>query len=441
MLDIRILRDEPDRVRADLRKRGRDEGVVDQVREQDRVWREGLKRMEALRAERNRAGKEVAEAKKAGRDASAVLARMQEVGEELARLESEVPAAERERDRLLRGIPNLMHPDVPVGKDDSENVELRAWGGKPTHAFPAVSHVDLLSSLDVADLERAARASGSRFFYLKNDLVLLGRALELFALRELAAKGFTAVEPPYMLRREALEGAIDLADFESVIYRVEAGAGAARGEAAELFLIATSEHPIAAMHMGEILESADLPLRYAGVSPCFRKEAGAHGKDTKGIFRVHQFSKVEQFVFCEPKDSWQVHEELVRNAEELYRKLGIPHRVVDICTGDLGSIAARKYDIEAWMPVQGAYREVVSCSNCTDFQARRYNTRSRANPGDPTEVVHTLNSTAVAVQRTLVAILENFQQEDGSVVVPEVLRPFAGVERIRPQAARTAVAA
>jgi seryl-tRNA synthetase len=439
MLDIRLLRETPDVVKADLRKRGRDGAVVDQVRALDQAWRDGLKRMEELRAERNRSGKLVAEAKKAGQDAAPVLARMAQVGDELKRLEAEVPAAEKQRDTLLRSIPNLMHPSVPVGKDDGENVEVRAWGGKPTHAFPAKSHVDLLESLDIADLERAARAAGARFAYLKGDLVLMGRALEMFALQRLAAKGFTAIEPPYMLRREAVEGAVDLADFESVIYKVEAGgAPETSGNKGEppLYLIATSEHPIAAFHMGELLSDAQLPLLYAGVSPCFRKEAGAHGKDTKGIFRVHQFSKVEMFVYCRPEDSWRIHEELVRNAEELFQALNIPHRVVNICTGDLGSIAAKKYDIEAWMPVQGAYREVVSCSNCTDFQARRYNTRSRKNPGDPTEFVHTLNSTAIAVQRTLVAILENFQQADGSVTIPEALRPYmGGRERILPKPA------
>ncbi|HUR63587.1 MAG TPA: serine--tRNA ligase [Candidatus Thermoplasmatota archaeon] len=431
MLDIRLLRETPDVVKADLRKRGREDGVVDQVRALDQAWRDGLKRMEELRAERNKSGKLIAEAKKAGQDAKPVLDRMAAVAEELKRLEAEVPAAEKQRDALLRSIPNLMHPSVPVGKDDSGNVEVRAWGGKPTHPFPAKSHVDLLESLDVADLERAARAAGARFAYLKGDLVLMGRALEMFALHRLAAKGFTAIEPPYMLRREAVEGAVDLADFESVIYKVEAEA-----KEPPLYLIATSEHPIAAYHMGEILEDAKLPLLYAGVSPCFRKEAGAHGKDTKGIFRVHQFSKVEMFAYCRPEQSWHLHEDLVRNAEALFRELGIPHRVVNICTGDLGSIAAKKYDIEAWMPVQGAYREVVSCSNCTDFQARRYNTRSRKSPGDPTEFVHTLNSTAIAVQRTLVAILENFQQADGSVVIPEALRPLmGGRERIVPKAA------
>jgi seryl-tRNA synthetase len=434
MLDIKLLRETPDVVRADLRKRGRDPAVVDQVLAKDAEWRDGLKRMEDLRAERNRSGKLIAEAKKAGQDAKPVLDRMAAVAAESKALEAAVPEAEKARDALLRSIPNLMHPTVPVGKDESENVEVRAWGGKPVHQFPAVSHVDLLSSLDVADLERAARAAGSRFYYAKGDLVLLGRALEFFALTRLAAKGFTAIEPPYMLRREAMEGAVDLADFESVIYKVEGGTPREDGKGQEppLYLIATSEHPIAALHMGEIVESSALPLKYAGVSPCFRKEAGAHGKDTKGIFRVHQFSKVEQFVFCKPEDSWAMHEQLIANAEELFRALEIPYRVVNICTGDLGNIAAKKYDIEAWMPVQGAYREVVSCSNCTDFQARRYNTRHRANPGDPTEIVHTLNSTAIAVQRTLVAILENFQQADGSVAIPKVLQPYVGKDKMAP---------
>ena len=431
MLDIKLVRETPDLVRADLRKRGRDAAVVDEVIGLDAAWRDGLKQMESLRAERNKSGKLIADAKKAGQDPKAVLDRMATVAADLKRLEADVPATEKKRDALLRTIPNLMHASVPVGKDDTENVEVRAWGGKPTHKFPAVSHVDLLASLDLADLERAARVAGARFYYGKGDLVLLGRALEFFALHKLAAKGFTAVEPPYMLRREAMEGAVDLADFESVIYKVEAEA-----KEPPLYLIATSEHPIAALHANEILESAKLPIQYAGVSPCFRKEAGSHGKDTKGIFRVHQFSKVEQFVFCAAKDSWAIHEQLVANAEELFKELGIPHRVVDICTGDLGSIAAKKYDVEAWMPVQGAYREVVSCSNCTDFQARRYDTRHRANPGDPTEFVHTLNSTAIAVQRTLVAILENFQNEDGSVTIPKPLRAYlGGKERIEPRKA------
>ncbi|MGB1585836.1 MAG: serine--tRNA ligase [Thermoplasmatota archaeon] len=437
MLDIRLLRETPDVVKADLEKRERDPAIVDELLGHDATWRDGLQRVNDLRAERNAAAKAISEAKKSGGDTKAAVAAMQQVAADIKALEKEVADAEAARDAILRRLPNIMHESVPVGEDDTKNVLLRDWGGQPRHDFDAVSHVDLLESLDVADLERAARAAGSRFFYLKNDLVLLGRALEFFALQFLAGKGYSPVEPPYMLRREAIEGAVDLSDFEDVIYRVEAGAGAdqKKGDANELFLIATSEHPLAALHMGEILEADQLPLKYAGVSPCFRKEAGAHGKDQKGIFRVHQFSKVEQFVYCHPDDSWTLHEELIANAEALYQALGIPHRVVTICTGDLGTVAAKKYDIEAWMPVQGAYREVVSCSNCTDYQARRYGTRTRKAPGEPTQHVHTLNSTAIAVQRTLVAILENFQNADGSVTIPEPLRPFVGKERIEAKSA------
>ncbi len=435
MLDIKLLRETPEVVKADLRKRERDPGVVDILLDHDRAWREGLQRLNDLRSERNKAAKAISEAKKAGGDVAAAVASMKQVADDIKRLEGEVEQAEAARDECLRRLPNLMHESVPVGADDTENAPVRVWGGQPVHDFAAVSHVDLLDSLDLADVERAARAAGSRFVYLKGDLVLLGKALEFFALSKLAAKGFTAIEPPFMLRRQAIEGAVDLSDFEDVIYKVEAGAGASKDDAPELFLIATSEHPLAALHMGEIFEDAQLPLKYAGVSPCFRKEAGAHGKDQKGIFRVHQFSKVEQFVYCTAEDSWDIHEELIANAEEIYKELGIPYRVVNICTGDLGTVAAKKYDIEAWMPVQGAYREVVSCSNCTDYQARRYNTRHRKAPGEPTSFVHTLNSTAVAVQRTLVAILENFQNQDGSITIPAVLRPYVGGrQRIEPAA-------
>jgi seryl-tRNA synthetase len=426
MLDIKLLRETPGVVKADLTKRERDTGVVDALLEQDRIWRDGQSRLNDLRAERNAAAVGISDAKKAGNDASDAIAAMGKVSGTIKALDKEVADAAAGRDQLLRSLPNIMHESVPVGDDDAGNVPLRDWGGKPTHDFEAVSHVDLLESLDLADTERGARAAGSRFVYLKGDLVMLGRALEFYALQKLQEKGFTPIEPPFMLRREAIEGAVDLSDFEDVIYKVEAGAGASKDDAPELFLIATSEHPLAAMHMGEIIEGSQLPLQYAGVSPCFRKEAGAHGKDQKGIFRVHQFSKVEQFVYCTEEDSWNVHEQLITNAEEIYQGLGIPYRVVVICTGDLGTVASKKYDIEAWMPVQGAYREVVSCSNCTDYQARRYNTRYRSAPGEPTQFVHTLNSTAIAVQRTLVAILENFQQADGSVLIPEVLQPYLG---------------
>ena len=272
------------------------------------------------------------------------------------------------------------------------------------------------------DIERAAKTTGSRSYFLRGQLVKLNYALIRFGLDFLERKGFELVQPPYLLNRRSMEGAVILSDFEDMIYKIE-------GE--DLYLIGTAEHPLAAMHMDEVLNGSSLPLRYAGVSPCFRKEAGAHGRDTKGIFRVHQFEKVEQFVYSRPEDSWEEHERLLENAEEFYRLLGIPYRVVVLCTGDLGKVAAKTYDIEAWLPGQGKYREIVSCSNCTDYQARRLNLKFRDKPHEESRFVHTLNSTLVATERTMIAIMENYQREDGSIEVPKVLRDYVGFEVIK----------
>jgi seryl-tRNA synthetase len=286
--------------------------------------------------------------------------------------------------------------------------------------------MDLGLTLDIIDIERAGKIAGARFFYLKREAVLLDMALMSFALEEMRRKGYTLIEPPCLMRRKPYEGVVSLSDFEDVLYKVENE---------DLYLIATSEHPMAAMFMDEVLKSEELPLKLAGMSTVFRKEAGAHGKDTRGIFRTHQFNKIEQFIFCKPEDSWRIHEELIQNAEEIAKKLGLPYRVVNSCTGDIGTVAAKKYDIEAWMPAQNAYREIVSCSNCTDYQARRLNIKYREKEGEaPKGFVHTLNSTAIATGRTIVAILENYQQEDGSVVVPKVLGKYVGgIEKIEPK--------
>jgi seryl-tRNA synthetase len=311
---------------------------------------------------------------------------------------------------------------VPFGKDDKDNVEIRRWGKPPQFDFEPKSHVEILSNLGMLDLERAAKISGDGFYYLKGDLVLLDLAIQRLALDLLRKRGFTIVEPPFMMRRKAYEGVTDLADFESVMYKEEDE---------DLYLIATSEHPMGAMFMNEVLDRQQLPIKFAGISPCFRREVGSHGKYTKGIFRVHQFNKIEQFVFCTPEQSWQIHEELQKNSEDLYQALGLHYRVVSVCTGDIGSIAAKKYDTEAWM-ADGQFREVGSNSNCTDYQARRLNVRWREGEGKPVEgFVHTLNNTALATSRTMIAIIEQFQQKDGTVVVPKVLRPFMnGIEII-----------
>jgi seryl-tRNA synthetase len=341
-------------------------------------------------------------------------------------LEKKVNEWEENVHNYLMRLPNLLHESVPTGKDENDNVQVRTWGKIPKFGFPVKGHMDLGLTLDIIDIERAGKIAGARFFYLKREAVLLDMALMSFALEEMRRKGYTLIEPPCLMRRKPYEGVVSLSDFEDVLYKVENE---------DLYLIATSEHPMAAMFMDEVLKSEELPLKLAGMSTVFRKEAGAHGKDTRGIFRTHQFNKIEQFIFCKPEDSWRIHEELIQNAEEIAKKLGLPYRVVNSCTGDIGTVAAKKYDIEAWMPAQNAYREIVSCSNCTDYQARRLNIKYREKEGEaPKGFVHTLNSTAIATGRTIVAILENYQQEDGSVVVPKALGKYmGGIEKIEPK--------
>jgi seryl-tRNA synthetase len=321
-------------------------------------------------------------------------------------------------------IPNFIHETVPIGSYENCNVTVRRGGEKPNFNFAGMDHLELGLKLDIIDVKRAGKVSGARFFYLKREGVLLDFALINFALEELIKKGYTPVEPPFLMRRKPYEGVIDLNDFKTALYKIESE---------NLYLIATAEHPIAAMFMNEVFRNDELPLRIVGVSANFRKEAGSHGKDTRGIFRTHQFNKVEQFVFCEPEDSWMIHEELIRNAEELVQKINLPYRVVNVCSGEIGTVASKKYDIEVWMPAQKAYREIISCSNCTDYQARRLNIKHREKEGAPPKgFVHTLNSTAIATGRTIVAILENYSQKDGSVNIPKVLRKYmSGIEKIK----------
>jgi seryl-tRNA synthetase len=425
MLDIKLIRENPEFVKNNLMKRGNPENskMLDALVALDIEWRQNLTKLNALRHERKMMTTEIAALKKAGKDASSKVEKAKTLDSEITSMEKEVARAEEKtRDYLMR-LPNLLHETVPVGKDENDNVQIRRWGVIPKFDFAVKNHIDIGLNLDIIDIERAGKVTGSRFFYLKGEGVLLDMALMSFALEEITKKGYLPVEPPYLMRREPYEGVTALSDFEDVLYKIENE---------DLYLIATSEHPMAAMFMNEVLKEEDLPLKLAGISACFRKEAGAHGKDTRGIFRTHQFNKIEQFVFCKPEESWKLHEELIHNAEELAQKLGLPYRVVNVCTGDIGTVAAKKYDLEAWMPAQNAYREIVSCSNCTDYQARRLGIRYREKEGAPPKgFLHTLNSTAIATGRTIVAILENFQQEDGSVVVPKVLRKYMGdIEKI-----------
>ncbi|MEM2249588.1 MAG: serine--tRNA ligase [Candidatus Bathyarchaeia archaeon] len=428
MLDIRLIREKPELVRENLQRRGEPEflRMLDELIECDKLWRQHLTRLNDLRRERNRITMEIATAKRKGVDATQMVSKAKEIDKEIVNLEQLVGEYEEKVRYYLMRLPNLLHDSVPIGKDEHDNVTVRAWGKIPRFNFPVKDHIELGLSLDIMDIERAGKIAGARFFYLKREGVLLDIALLNFALEEMVKKGYTPIEPPFMMRRKPYEGVTALSDFEDSLYKIENE---------DLYLIATSEHPMAAMFMNEVLKAEDLPIKFVGISPNFRKEAGAHGKDTRGIFRTHQFNKVEQFIFCKPEDSWKFHEELIRNAEELVQKLGLPYRVVNVCTGDIGTVAAKKYDIEVWMPAQNAYREIISCSNCTDYQARRLNIRYREKEGEPPKgFVHTLNSTALATGRTIVAILENYQQADGSVIIPEVLRKYmGGLEKIEPK--------
>ncbi|PIN86660.1 serine--tRNA ligase [Candidatus Woesearchaeota archaeon CG10_big_fil_rev_8_21_14_0_10_44_13] len=426
MLDINLIRTNPKAVENDLKKRGDSEKLrwLKELIDLDAKWRQLKFDVQNIVHNKNEITKEIAKLKKEGKDVSKQLKQLKDLPEKATVYEAEMTVLKNKIDNYLMRLPNILHDSVPVGKDDSENGIVREWGKKPEFDFAARSHVDLLESLDVGDIERAAKVSGARFYYLKNELVMLDLALQQFAIDALRGKGFVPVFPPFLMKKKPYEGVTSLDDFEDVLYKIE-------GE--DLYLIATSEHPLTAMHMDETIGPEKLPIRYAGLSTCFRKEAGAHGKDTKGIFRVHQFNKIEQIIFCEPKDSWKFHEELIKNAEEIFQKLGLPYRIVNICTGDIGTVAAKKYDLEVWMPVQNCYREAVSCSNCTDYQARRLNIKS-GKEGGKKELVHTLNSTAIATGRCIVAILENFQNKDGSVNIPKILQPYMGnMKRIEPK--------
>lgn len=428
MLDINIIRENPEFIRDNLKKRENTENLemFSRLIEHDETWRRLLTELNDLRHERKSLTVEIAESKKERRDVDDKISEAQRIDEKITTLEKKVKRSKENRDFCLMQIPNLLHESVPKGRDEQDNVPMRRWGEIPKFDFPVKDHIDLGLSLDIIDIERAAKVAGSRFFYLKRESVLLDMALMEFALQEMIKKGYTPIEPPFLMKRKPYEGVVALGDFEEDLYKIENN---------ELYLIATSEHPMAAMLMDEVMKAEDLPLKLVGVSANFRKEAGAHGKDTRGIFRTHQFNKVEQFVFCEPKDSWKIHEELVQNAEEIVQKLRLPYRVVNVCTGDIGTVAAKKYDIEVWMPAQNAYREMISCSNCTDYQARRLNIRYREKEGaPPTGHVHTLNSTVLATGRTIVATLENYQQQDGAVIIPEILRKYmGGVEIIEPK--------
>jgi seryl-tRNA synthetase len=411
VLDLKRIRSDPEPVRAALARIGADSDL-DELLRLDARRRELLPEVEGLRAERNEASDAIGLAKREGQDADEAIARMREVSGRIKELETELADVEAERERLALTLPNPPHPDAPDGDTDEDAVVLREVGERPSFDFEVRDHLELGRALGLIDTEKAAEASGSRFAYLMGDLVLLELALIRLAVEVTGAHGFVPVVPPVLVREEALYGSGYFPGERESIYEIPKD---------ELFLVGTSEVSLAALHAGEIIEGDRLPIRYAGISTCFRREAGAAGKDTRGIFRVHQFDKVEMFSFVRPEDADAEHERLLAIEEEILGLLEVPYRVVDIAVGDLGAPAHRKFDCEAWIPSQERYREVTSTSNTTDYQARRLNCRFRAEEGAAPEPVNTLNGTATAVGRTLIAIMENHQQEDGTVAIPAAL--------------------
>ena len=402
MLDIKLFREDPELIFDSEKKRFRSTENAEKVIEYDTLWREGERRLNSLRAEKNKLE---------------VIAKSKEVAQEIKDLSAKNAEYLQLRDDYRYKVGNIIDEDVPVSDTEDDNVVVRTFGEIPEHDFELLNHVDLINKIDGADLETAASVSGARFYYLKRDILHLNLALIQFALSELEAEGYIPMQTPFFVKGEVAAETSELGEFEETLYKVENE---------DMYLIATAEQTLAALHRNEIINPEDLPLRYCALSTCFRKEAGSHGKDTLGIFRVHQFEKIEQFIYSTPEDSRKQHDHLMEVTERIYQKLGLPYQIIAIVSSALNDNAAIKYDLEAWFPGSGAFRELVSCTNCKDYQARKTKTRyGRAGSGDA-QILHTLNSTAIATERTICCILENYQQADGSIKVPEVLVPYMG---------------
>lgn len=421
MLDINFIRENKEEVKNSLRKRGikYNSNVIDELLKFDMDWRELKGKTDGLRHERNEVTLQITKLSKEKRDISKFIVRAKVLSEEIKKNDEKLVFLKDKVDSILMNIPNILDKSVPLGKDETENKVVKVFGKKPKFRFKLLSHIELMEENDWVDLERAAKISGARWYFLKGELALLEQALIRYGIDFMIKKKFQFIVPPFMMNKKAYSGVIDLGAFEEVLYKIE-------GE--DLYAIATSEHPITAMFMDETLDGGNLPIKIFGYSTNFRKEAGAHGKDTKGIFRVHQFNKVEQLIICKPEQSWKMHEELIKNASNFFKSLGLHFRQIVLSSGDTGFVSAKTYDLETWSPVQVTYREAASCSNCTSYQAVRLGIRHNAKEGN--KYVHTLNSTLVATSRALVAILENFQQEDGSVAVPKNLRKYMNGTKI-----------
>ncbi|MBT7736639.1 serine--tRNA ligase [Candidatus Peregrinibacteria bacterium] len=418
MYDVKFIVEDPEGVKAGAKKK-HVKVDIDKIIELYEKRNEALQKVEELRARQNKVSKEIPQAE----DKTALLEEMGKVKEEIKALEPEIEELETEIDRLAPSVPNPTLDSVPDGMTEEDNEVVKTHGEKPKFDFEPKDHIQLGKDLDIIDIERGVRTSGARFYYLKGDAALLEFAIVQHILHKLTAKGFTAVIPPVLVKEEAMYATGFFPADRNEVYSVNPSTPE-NPEGDDLFLVGTSEVPLTMLHYTEILEEKKLPMRYAGFSTCFRREAGSYGKDTAGIIRVHQFDKIEMYSFCHPDKSEEEHELIRETEEEIMQDFGLHYQIVNICGGDLGAPAAKKYDLEAWIPTQGKFRELTSCSNCTTFQARRSKIRYKGEKGK--EYIHTLNGTACAVGRTLVAILENHQNEDGSITIPEVLRPFMG---------------
>ena len=425
MFDIKLIRENPKIVEENLKKRGNEEKLklLSDLIKNDRNYREELQEVEKLKSQRNTLSEEVAKLKKEGKDVSKKIKEASDIPEKIKKLEEQIVALRGRIDLSLFRIPNILHDSVPVGKNDSDNIEIRRWGKPPKFNFEPKSHLEILENLGMIDAESAGRVSGSLFFFYKGSIVLLDFALQRFALDNMMKKGFQIIYPPFMVNRKVYDGMIgDPTDFAEASYKVE-------GE--ELYLIPTAEYPLGGMYIDQVINQKDLPLKLCGVSSCFRREVGTHGKFSKGLFRMHQFNKVEMIVICLPEESWEFLEKMQKFCEDIYQQLGLHYRVVNVCTGDIGVKAAKRYDTEVWM-ADGKFREIGSNSNCTDYQARSLNIKYREKEGQaPKGFVHILNNTVLATSRTMLAILEQFQQKDGTVLIPKVLWPYmSGIKKL-----------
>lgn len=424
MIDIKLIREHPEIVKESQKKRALSIEDIDKVLKFDKEWRKLKEEVDSLRSQRNKISQEINEAKKRGKKADDLLKKAKEIPKLLEEKEKSLSELKEKRDSLLKEIPNIVDKSVPTG-DISKNKVIKEFGKIKKLDFTPRDHADILEFLNLLDTKKAGEVAASRFYYLKGDLVRLNYAIINFALDFLKKKGFTLIQPPYMLRKEALEGALPLSAFGDMIYKIE-------GE--DLYLIGTAEHAINAYYMNEVINPNKMPIRFAGVSPCFRKEAGTHGKDTKGIFRIHQFEKIEQFIFCKPEDSWKEFEVILKNSEEILKELEIPFRFVILSSQDMGRVPTKTIDFEGWFPSQKAYRELGSCSNCLDYQARRSSIKYQDK--NETKFVHTLNNTAIATERMMVCIIDNNQQKDGSIKIPKALWKYAGFKEIKPKKAK-----